>query len=171
MSQSEEKEPSKEEPESRPVSFIQRLHRHFGKEIDPGIDLQASTEGESSGPGRPKGKAGDLHQKLTEQVGLGPRYKAGGEIARGGMGTILRVWDEDLRRNLAMKVMHVRESIPEGSSTYDEERLSRFLEEAQITGQLDHPGIVPVHDLGIDHKGRCYFTMRLVRGRELKEIL
>ncbi|MFT5291974.1 MAG: WD40 repeat protein/serine/threonine protein kinase, partial [Planctomycetota bacterium] len=38
-------------------------------------------------------------------------------------------------------------------------------------GQLDHPGIVPVHDLGIDPDGRCYFTMRLVRGRELKEIL
>jgi WD40 repeat protein len=53
----------------------------------------------------------------------------------------------------------------------DPERLGRFLEEAQITGQLDHPGVVPVHDLGIDSKGRCYFTMRFVRGRELKEVL
>jgi WD40 repeat protein/serine/threonine protein kinase len=173
MSQQDENDPSlgKDEPETRPVSFIQRLHRHFGKEIDPEINLQAPGEGESSATPRSKGKAADLHHKLAEQMGLGPRYKVGGEIARGGMGTILRVWDEDLRRNLAMKVMHLREAIAQGSSTFDEERLSRFLEEAQITGQLDHPGIVPVHDLGIDHKGRCYFTMRLVRGRELKEIL
>jgi serine/threonine protein kinase len=39
-----------------------------------------------------------------------------------------------------------------------------FLEEAQITGQLDHPGIVPVHELGLDASGRVYFTMKLVRG-------
>jgi hypothetical protein len=38
-------------------------------------------------------------------------------------------------------------------------------------GQLDHPGVVPVHDLGIDSQGRCYFTMRFVRGRELKDVL
>ncbi len=173
MNQSDEQDPSagQEDSESRPASFVQRLHRRFGKEIDPEINLQDPGEGESGSSVRTGGRAAELAQKLSEQMGLGPRYKVGNEIARGGMGTILRVWDEDLRRNLAMKVMHTRESVAEGSSSFDEERLSRFLEEAQITGQLDHPGVVPVHDLGIDHRGRCYFTMRLVRGRELKEIL
>ncbi len=162
-----------EATEDRPISFVQRLHREFGEAVDPEISLQDPDEGDSSSATRPGGKAAQLFQKLAEQIGLGPRYKIHKEIARGGMGTILRVWDEDLRRNLAMKVLNTREALSgEGQSTQeDEERLSRFLEEAQITGQLDHPGIVPVHDLGIDQRGRCYFTMRLVRGRELKEIL
>jgi serine/threonine-protein kinase len=47
---------------------------------------------------------------------------------------------------------------------------SRFIEEAQITGQLEHPGIVPVHELGLAANGRVYFTMRLVKGRTLREI-
>ncbi|MCP3914768.1 MAG: hypothetical protein GY711_04310 [bacterium] len=46
--------------------------------------------------------------------------------------------------------------------------LGRFLEEAQVTGQLDHPGIVPVHELGLDAGGRVYFTMKLVKGEDLK---
>ncbi len=162
-----------EATEDRPISFVQRLHREFGAAVDPEINLQDPDEGDSDSAKGIVSKAGLLFQKLAEQIGLGPRYKIHKEIARGGMGTILRVWDEDLRRNLAMKVLNTREPISgEGQSTQeDEERLSRFLEEAQITGQLDHPGIVPVHDLGIDQRGRCYFTMRLVRGRELKEIL
>ncbi|MBU0719603.1 MAG: protein kinase, partial [Planctomycetes bacterium] len=48
--------------------------------------------------------------------------------------------------------------------------LTRFLEEAQVTGQLEHPGIVPVHELGLDASGRVYFTMRLVRGETLRSV-
>src|SRR5262249_15892429 len=48
---------------------------------------------------------------------------------------------------------------------------ARFLEEAQVTGQLDHPGIVPVHEIGLDQNGRIYFTMRLVQGRDLRQIV
>ena len=52
----------------------------------------------------------------------------------------------------------------------DPKTLGRFLEEAQVTGQLDHPGIVPVHELGLDSDGQVYFTMKLVKGRDLKAI-
>lgn len=98
------------------------------------------------------------------------RYRMEGEIARGGMGAILKVWDTDLRRALAMKViLGDEERVADGSTA--EIRLSRFLEEAQITGQLDHPGVVPVHELGVDKGGRVYFTMRLVKGRDLGEII
>lgn len=94
------------------------------------------------------------------------RFTVAREIARGGMGTVLEVHDRDLCRDLAMKVL------AEGSASRVEPRsLSRFLEEAQITGQLDHPGIVPVHELGIDAEGRLYFTMPLVRGGTLEEII
>ena len=94
------------------------------------------------------------------------------EIARGGMGRILSTWDNSLRRTLAMKVLMGTRlddaEIPESSDA--RRQLSRFLEEAQITGQLDHPGIVPVHELGIDDEGQVYFTMRLVRGRSLRTV-
>jgi len=96
------------------------------------------------------------------------RYRVQGEIARGGQGAILRAWDEDLRRTLAMKLIL---DMPAGEDREESSRsLGRFLEEAQITGQLDHPGIVPVHELGLDEEGRVFFTMRLVKGRDLKEV-
>jgi hypothetical protein len=47
----------------------------------------------------------------------------------------------------------------------------RFIEEAQITGQLEHPNIVPIHELGVDSKGRVFFTMKMVKGRSLRDVL
>lgn len=88
------------------------------------------------------------------------RYERLEEVGRGGMGEVLRVHDKDLRRHLAMKLVTEVGT----SETVDPELLQRFLDEAKITGQLDHPGVVPVHDLGIDATGRAWFTMRLVKG-------
>jgi formylglycine-generating enzyme required for sulfatase activity/tRNA A-37 threonylcarbamoyl transferase component Bud32 len=56
------------------------------------------------------------------------------------------------------------------TANVDAKLLARFLEEAQVTSQLDHPGIVPVHELGLDADGRVYFTMKLVKGRDLRTI-
>ncbi len=183
-------ESQRPEDEERPVStgsgahlsFVQRLRQRFGKVVDPQINLQEHEE-EEAGEGEgarqgdsPSSSSRGLYHKLSRQPALGPRYRVIQEIARGGMGTVLRVWDDDLRRNMAMKVMLGPADVEgqpevEGTPRVDDEKLGRFLEEAQITGQLDHPGIVPVHSLGIDERGRIYFTMRLVRGRELKEVL
>ncbi len=110
--------------------------------------------------------------RIRRHTPAGGRYTILGEIATGGMARVLRVWDEDLQRELAMKV--VSREARAGSS--DEERadheraLVRFLDEARITGQLDHPGIVPVHEVAMDDSGRVYFTMPLVRGRTLKRV-
>ena len=163
------------------VSFVQRLQRHFGPEVDPRINLQDElSEAGAQNPAPDSGSTSvqDFVKRLSPKVDVGSRYQIKQEVGAGGMGTILRVWDEDLRRNLAMKVMHGRgvgssgaQHPGSGTGEIDPERLGRFLEEAQITGQLDHPGVVPVHDLGIDSAGRCYFTMRFVRGRELKDVL
>ena len=106
-------------------------------------------------------------RRILEAGPTSDRYVRKGEINRGGMGAIVKVWDEDLRRTLAMKVVLAAKR---DGGEYDEVRLTRFLEEAQITGQLDHPGVVPVHEVGMDSSGQVYFTMRLVRGRDLKEI-
>ena len=101
------------------------------------------------------------------------RYRVESRIGEGASGLILKARDEDLRRDLAMKVLRgPGEGLAERERTPLRSRqLARFLEEAQITGQLDHPGIVPVHELGLDPSGRLYFTMKLVRGRTLRDVL
>ncbi len=91
-------------------------------------------------------------------------YRIVDEIARGGMGVVLRVRDEDLRRELAVKVL--REGLADDDAT-----LARFIEEAQIGGQLQHPGIVPVYELGRMEDRRPYFAMKLIRGRTLAALL
>ena len=94
----------------------------------------------------------------------GDRYQLFGEIARGGMGAVLKGRDPDLGRDLAVKVLL------EGHRDKPD-LLRRFVEEAQIGGQLQHPGIVPVYELGTFADSRPYFTMKLVKGRTLSALL
>ncbi len=91
-------------------------------------------------------------------------YQILGEIARGGMGVILRGHDQDLGRDIAMKVLHK-------DLSRRADILQRFVEEAQIGGQLQHPGVVPVYELGLMADERPYFTMKLVKGRTLAALL
>lgn len=90
------------------------------------------------------------------------RYVIAGEIARGGMGAVLRAVDTDLRREVALKYM-LDNSNPA--------KKARFVEEAQITGQLEHPNIVPIHELGLDAQQRLFFSMKMVKGRSLADAL
>lgn len=94
------------------------------------------------------------------------RYLVERPIGQGGMGAVLRIHDRFLNRRLAMKVMLERR-LPDTAEGRQMTRqlLGRFLEEAQVTSQLDHPGVVPLHELGLDANGEVYFTMRLVKGR------
>lgn len=92
------------------------------------------------------------------------RYVVIREIARGGMGKVLEVEDTELRRSVALKVL--RKELVNRRDVVE-----RFLEEAQITGQLEHPNIVPVHEMGVDGAGNLYFTMKYVEGHALSEIL
>ena len=91
------------------------------------------------------------------------RYKVLREIARGGMGKVLEVIDTDLRRPVALKVLR-------SEMLENRDIVERFLEEAQITGQLEHPNIVPVHEIGVDARKNLYFTMKLVEGMDLATI-
>lgn len=93
-------------------------------------------------------------------------------VGQGSMGEVYRVWDEDLRRHLAMKLLSRTYSGGEQADDLRARRAqARFVEEAQVTSQLDHPGIVPVHDIGVSPQGHLYFTMKLVKGRELLRII
>ncbi|MFN0205033.1 MAG: SUMF1/EgtB/PvdO family nonheme iron enzyme [Planctomycetota bacterium] len=114
-----------------------------------------------------------LLDSLRERSVFASRYTIRNEIGRGAMGVIYRVWDRDLRRHLALKMMREPDANHNSSSKTTESeslRLMRFLDEAQITSQLDHASIVPIHDIGMDERGRVFFTMKLVRGRDLKLI-
>ncbi len=94
----------------------------------------------------------------------GFRYEDLGTIGKGGMGQVRRVLDRDLKRVVAMKIGHA-------SRMQDRQLLARFIAEAQTTAQLAHPGIVPVHELGVLPDGRFYFTMKEVKGTTLREVI
>jgi serine/threonine-protein kinase len=83
-----------------------------------------------------------------------------GEIGRGGMGAVLRGRDTELGRDVAVKVLLE-------SHAGRTELVQRFVEEAQVAGQLQHPGVVPVYDFGVLPDRRPYFTMKLVKGQTL----
>jgi serine/threonine-protein kinase len=87
-----------------------------------------------------------------------------GEVARGGMGVIIKGRDSDLGRDLAIKVLLEQHR-------ENPDLIRRFVEEAQISGQLQHPGVVPVYELGTLADHRPYFAMKLVKGRTLADLL
>jgi tetratricopeptide (TPR) repeat protein len=102
--------------------------------------------------------------ETPKHPGQPSRYQLIGELARGGMGMIYQGRDLDLGRELAVKVIRDEyRDLPE--------MVRRFVEEAQIGGQLQHPGIVPVHELGRLPDGRLFIAMKLVRGRTLAALL
>ncbi len=92
------------------------------------------------------------------------RYRAEGVLGRGGMGLVSLRFDKRIGRRVAAK--ELRPDLDAGAGIQ-----ARFLREAQLQGQLEHPAIVPVHDLGVGPDGRPFFTMRNVRGATLKDIL
>lgn len=99
--------------------------------------------------------------EFPEQVGhlvLGP------EIARGGMGAVLLAHDQRLGRELAVKVLLA-------DHLGNPELVLRFMEEARIAGQLQHPGVAPVHEMGMLPDHRPYFSMKLVSGQTLAKLL
>lgn len=87
--------------------------------------------------------------RLREPDFSGTRYRIVAEIARGGMGVVYEAEDLELQRRVAIKVMS------------DDNR------EPRLIAQLEHPGIVPVHDSGVLPDGRVFYAMKLVRGRML----
>ena len=103
-----------------------------------------------------------LQNLMDSQAKEGVRYVVESELARGGMGAVMRAVDCDIRREVAVKYLLDQE---------DAKKKLRFVEEAQITGQLEHPNIVPIHELGIDAEKRIFFSLKMVKGRSLADIL
>jgi serine/threonine-protein kinase len=121
----------------------------------PRVLLRDTAPGEEPGP---------IVRPQADGADLSIRYRIDGEIARGGMGAILKGRDPDLGRDVALKVL--REDLRE-----DADMVRRFVEEAQIGGQLQHPGVVPIYELGTFADRRPFFSMKLVKGRTLAQLL
>jgi eukaryotic-like serine/threonine-protein kinase len=96
-----------------------------------------------------------------QQIG---RYEDLGLLGKGGMGEIRKIRDMDLNRSLAMKIIHPKMlKVPS--------IVSRFIEEAQVGAQLQHPSIIPVHEIGTLPDGRFFFTMKEIKGRDFSEAI
>ncbi|MCK6570840.1 SUMF1/EgtB/PvdO family nonheme iron enzyme [Myxococcota bacterium] len=100
---------------------------------------------------------------LALPVGAADRYVVERELARGSMGIIQVAHDVTLHRRVALKALNPTCTIPGAPS--------RFVEEARITAQLSHPGIVAVYEIGVGADGTPFFTMQLIEGRTLQSIL
>jgi serine/threonine-protein kinase len=110
------------------------------------------------------GESGDPAASPEALVGTAERYRYMGTLGEGGMGLVEKVWDDDLMRALALKRLK-----PDLRS--DRALLRQFLWEARVGAHLDHPNIVPVHDIGLSQRGELYFTMKHVEGESLAEAL
>ncbi len=139
------------EPQRSVLDVIERLTG-----AAPRVELRQEASGQAATPSAGPTSRATLHGRGN--------YSLVGEIARGGMGVVLRGRDRDLRREVAVKVLH-----SELAKRSDSVR--RFVEEAQICGQLQHPGVVPVYELGLLADERPFFTMKLIRGRTFAELL
>ena len=92
----------------------------------------------------------------------GGRYALGPELGRGGMGQVLEAQDLSLHRSVALKLLFDQD---------DASMRLRFVDEARYTGQLQHPGVPPVYELGQLGDGRMFFAMKRLEGRTLRDVL
>lgn len=93
----------------------------------------------------------------------GTKYRLLRKIAEGGMGVVYLAEDTTLTRNVALKVIN--------TPIQSEELIERILREARIVARLEHPGIVPIHDVGALPDGRVFYTMKYVQGQRLDEYM
>ena len=106
----------------------------------------------------------ELRHKLRTRAPFARRYQLKRELSRGRMSNLCLYRDHLIGRTVALKSLS-----PERAG--DREAELRFLREATIQGQLEHPAIIPVYDVGVDPAGTIYFTMKRIRGINLDEIL
>jgi serine/threonine protein kinase len=147
----------------QPVTEPTRVFPNQTIRLGPDLALEVRRQRAPTEPGVSLAPAqAAIRRFLPDEILAEKRYAIGSQIARGGMGAILDARQAAIRRQVAMKVM---------LGSHDEGDVLRFIEEAQITGQLDHPNIVPIYELGVDEQDQLFYTMKLVRGITLKKVL
>jgi len=143
----------------------QLLHSFAGcvhRTRDGNLEIQVSPEA--------RGEWDGASSTVQEAPG---RYSEFGVHGHGGMGRVLLVYDAFLGRDIALKELlpEICPNGPDSPARIDTPLMARFLQEARITGQLEHPAVVPVYELGRRSNGNLYYTMKFVRGRTLDAAL
>ncbi len=136
-------------PEPFPKTSLPILNKDHGIE---GISTDEVVEEEEGPFNEPLLLAGNQKYRLIRP------------LAEGGSGILYEAEDLNTRRTVAMKVL-----LDDLQKTPEE--LTEFIEEAQITARLEHPNIIPIYDVGLDDTNRIYYTMKLIRGKSLTDIL
>ena len=131
-----------------------------GPEMDPVSTQRPVSSQEPRPAARPPAAHGDRAGQALETG----RYSEREVIGIGGSGVVVRAFDREILRDVAIKILD-----PELTTQGLE--MDRFAAEARITGQLEHPNIVPVYELGVDQIGRQFLCMKLVQGVTLDEML
>jgi serine/threonine-protein kinase len=137
-------------------SIGQRLREDLGHISDPEVQASLPCVGAA------RGDADATLSYVGSPTTPGGRFRILRPHAQGGLGIVSVALDEELHREVALKEIQERYAS-------DEQPRMRFLLEAEITGALEHPGIVPVYGLGHHPDGRPFYAMRFVRGESLKE--
>jgi CRP-like cAMP-binding protein len=142
----------------KPAAIWPSVAASRGRTTDP-VPSTAERTTLMAGSDEARALAGAVAPVLAE-----PGYLDEGEIGVGGSGSIRRMLDSKLQRRVAMKMLWPRLAARP-------HHVERFLREAQIVAQLDHPNIPPIHELAFDGRGRPYFTMKLVQGQTLHKLV
>jgi formylglycine-generating enzyme required for sulfatase activity/tRNA A-37 threonylcarbamoyl transferase component Bud32 len=145
----------------RSLAALGPVRHDLGQIAD--ADVQASLAHVVS---TPTGPAAEATGPYVPPATLPPhaRFQILRPHAKGGLGEVYVARDEELRREVALKEIQERHA-------HSPESRARFLLEAEITGGLEHPGIVPVYGLGTYSDGRPFYAMRLVKGESLKDAI
>jgi len=134
------------------AASLARVGGSSGNSANP-LAVPLSTSGDSSST---------LSWSVCKSASAGPRFRIIRPHARGGLGAVFVAVDAELNREVALKqIQDEHADLPESRS--------RFVLEAEITGGLEHPGIVPVYSLGHDATGRPFYAMRFIRGDSLRD--
>ena len=135
------------------------IRESLSKLADPDIE---ATLCQVTGNSSPSDAGENGHSSASKSAGR--RFRVLRPHARGGLGEVLVALDTELNREVALKQILERQADDPTSRT-------RFVLEAEITGGLEHPGIVPVYGLGSDDGGRPYYAMRFIKGDTLRDAI
>ena len=146
-----------------------RVFESLGGALSPGDREKPPLEVPSPGEKKPLDEVNP--QLVTEETP--GRYTIRYEHGRGGIGKVFVAFDQHVGRDIAVKELLLESSqgTPGTPMRLATEAAARFLREARITGQLEHPSIVPVYEIGRHANGKLYYTMKMVRGKTLLEAI
>jgi WD40 repeat protein/serine/threonine protein kinase len=151
--------------------YAARMTRMWESANEPGVNPRMTVKGESRGGGKKKSTLVIQPRKLRTTEKQGPVDGAGGldyelldVLGEGGMGVVYAARQTSIDRTVAIKMVKSHAAV-------DDEQRAKFLSEAVVTGELEHPNIVPIYDLGANETGALFYSMKKVQGTPWSKVI